>query len=258
MNKEILNHINKGQVFAIIPARSGSKGVKDKNIRLLNGFPLISYTIAAAKLSHNIDRAIVTTDSEKYAETARQYGAETPFIRPAEISGDRATDIEFMQHAINWFYENEKSVPEYWVHLRPTNPLRDYSIIDDAIIRFKSDNNADSLRSAHIADVSPFKWFLMGDDGYYKTFGGISLDDANKPRQAFPDVYIPDGYVDMLRTDYIVRNDLMHGKNMIGFVSPDSVDVDNMRDIIELEKAVVQYQSKVLMYLRERAKGIKK
>ena len=104
MNSEILEHIDIGKVFAIIPARSGSKGVKNKNIRPLNGYPMIAYTIAAAKLSKNIDRVIVSTDSEQYAEIARKYGAETPFLRPAEISGDRSTDIEFMRHAINWFY----------------------------------------------------------------------------------------------------------------------------------------------------------
>ncbi len=251
MNSEILNHINKGQVCAIIPARSGSKGVKNKNIRLLNGFPMIAYTIAAAKLSQNIDRVIVSTDSEEYAEIARKYGAETPFLRPAEISGDTATDIEFMEHAISWLYENEGSVPEYWVHLRPTNPLRDCSVIEKAVAEFLADDTADSLRSAHLADVSPFKWFLRTEDGYYKTFTGISLDEANKPRQAFPDVFIPDGYVDMLRTSYIVKNDLMHGKRMIAFRSPDSVDVDNVRDFIELERIVEKYQGDVLNYLRK-------
>lgn len=251
MNSEILNHINKGQVCAIIPARSGSKGVKNKNIRLLNGFPMIAYTIAAAKLSQNIDRVIVSTDSEEYAEIARKYGAETPFLRPVEISGDTATDIEFMEHAISWLYENEGSVPEYWVHLRPTNPLRDCSVIEKAVAEFLADDMADSLRSAHLADVSPFKWFLRTEDGYYKTFTGISLDEANKPRQAFPDVFIPDGYVDMLRTSYIVKNDLMHGKRMIAFRSPDSVDVDNVRDFIELERIVEKYQGDVLNYLRK-------
>ena len=120
MDKKILEHIDKGKVFAIIPARSGSKGVKNKNIRLLNGYPMIAYTIAAAKLSENIDRVIVSTDSEQYAEIAQKYGAEVPFLRPAEISGDTSADIEFMQHAINWFYENEGKVPEYWLHLRVT------------------------------------------------------------------------------------------------------------------------------------------
>lgn len=249
MNRDILEHINKGQVFAIIPARSGSKGVKDKNIRLLNGYPMIAYTIAAAKLAGNIDRVIVSTDSQKYAEIAREYGAETPFLRPSEIAGDNSTDIEFMQHAINWFYENEGSVPEYWVHLRPTNPLRNCEILQEAIERFNLDPSADSLRSAHLADVSPFKWFLLDENGYYKTFNGISLDDANMPRQSFPNVYIPDGYVDLLRSSYIVKNNLLHGKRMIGFLSPDCVDIDNVGDIEKLEHIIVNYHGKVLEYL---------
>ena len=249
MNKDILKHISKERIYAIIPARSGSKGVKNKNIRLLNGYPMIAYTIAAAKLASHIDRIIVSTDSEEYAEIARKYGAETPFLRPSEIAGDNSTDFEFMEHAINWLYENEGTVPEYWVHLRPTNPLRNYKIIDKAVLEILSDNAADSLRSAHLADVSPFKWFLLNDDGYYKTFTGISLDEANKPRQAFPDVYIPDGYVDVLRTSYIVQNDLIHGKNMIAFRSPESVDVDNARDFTELERTVHEYQNEVIEYL---------
>lgn len=250
MDKKILEHIDKGKVFAIIPARSGSKGVKNKNIRLLNGYPMIAYTIAAAKLSENIDRVIVSTDSEQYAEIARKYGAEVPFLRPAEISGDTSADIEFMQHAINWFYENEGAVPEYWVHLRPTNPLRDCKVLCEAIKRFRENENADSLRSAHLADVSPYKWFLLDKNGYYVTFNGISLDEANKPRQAFPDVYIPDGYVDMLRSSYIIKNNLLHGNKMIGFRSPDSVDVDNVRDMEELEKIVCFYQGQITDYLK--------
>ncbi len=252
MNREILKQIDKEKVFAIIPARSGSKGVKDKNIRLLNGYPMIAYTIAAASLSKRIDRIIVSTDSERYAKIAREYGAETPFLRPAEMAADNSTDFEFMEHAINWLYENGETVPEYWVHLRPTNPLRNYEIIDKAIQAIISDNNADSLRSAHLADVSPFKWFLLDDSGYYRTFTGISLDEANKPRQAFPDVYIPDGYVDVLRTSYIVKNDLIHGRNMIAFRSPESVDVDNIRDFAELERLVPKYQNEVVEYLKRR------
>lgn len=250
MNNNLLNYIKSGLVYAIIPARSGSKGVKDKNIRMLNGFPMIAYTIAAANLSDKIDRVIVSTDSEKYAETARRYGAETPFIRPAEISGDKSTDIEFMKHAINWLGENEHIIPEFWVHLRPTNPLRDCKVIDLAVTAFINDKNADSLRSAHVADVSPFKWFLLDNEGYYKTFNGISLDEANRPRQDFPAVYIPDGYVDVLRSSYIIKNDLLHGEKMIGFQSPKCVDVDSVRDFEELENIVKDYKSDVYEYLK--------
>lgn len=257
MDSSILNCIDNNKIYAIIPARSGSKGVKNKNIRLLNGYPMIAYTIAAAKLSKNIDRIIVSTDSPEYAEIAVKYGAETPFLRPVEISGDTSTDLQFMKHTINWLYQNEHSVPEYWVHLRPTNPLRNFRIIDEAIQAMLNDSSADSLRSAHLADVSPYKWFIRNDDGYYSSLMNISLDDANKPRQSFPHVYIPDGYVDVLRTSYIVKNDLLHGNKMIGYISPDSVDVDNIRDFSELEQIVPQYQGEVIEYLESTGEKIK-
>lgn len=257
MNNDIINHINKGQVFAIIPARSGSKGIKDKNIRLLNGYPMIGYTIAAAKLTKGIDRVIVSTDSERYAEIAKTYGAETPFLRPSELATDTSTDLEFMQHAINWFYENEGSVPEYWVHLRPTTPFRDHSVIEAAIDKFKIDESSDSLRSAHLSELCPFKWFTLTGNGYYETFNGISFDDANKPRQDFRDTYIPDGYVDLLRTSCIVKNNSVHGNKMMGFISPNSIDVDSENDFHALEKSVSSYQSDVLEYLNKMQGGMR-
>ena len=113
MDQRILDAIKKDEVVAIIPARSGSKGVKDKNIRCLEGYPMIAYSIAAAKMSKSIDRVIVSTDSPKYVKLAQYYGAEAPFLRPAELALDQSTDIEFVSHVIKWFYINEQSVPEY-------------------------------------------------------------------------------------------------------------------------------------------------
>ena len=100
----------KENVIAIIPARSGSKGVPGKNIALLGGYPLIAYSIAAAKLS-GIDRVLVSTDSEEYALITRRYGAETPFVRPDEISSDQSTDFEFMRHAIDWMIRARMDSP---------------------------------------------------------------------------------------------------------------------------------------------------
>ena len=121
------------EVVAIIPARSGSKSVAHKNIKLLSGHPLIAYSIAAAQLSKSIGRIIVSTDSEHYAGIAKKYGAEVPFIRPAKLSEDKSGDREFLEHAMEWMAENEGFQPEYWVHLRPTTPLREPRIIDEAI-----------------------------------------------------------------------------------------------------------------------------
>ena len=88
--------------YAIIPARGGSKGVPGKNIRALGGHPLIAYSIAAAKQAKNISRIIVSTDSQEIADAARSYGAETPFLRPAELALDSSTDYEALSHAITW------------------------------------------------------------------------------------------------------------------------------------------------------------
>ncbi|MBT6052972.1 MAG: acylneuraminate cytidylyltransferase family protein, partial [Candidatus Scalindua sp.] len=120
--------------IAIIPARSGSKGVPRKNIYFLGGHPLIAYTIAAAVLSSYIERVIVSTDSEEIAGIARDYGAEVPFLRPLEFARDHSSDREYLLHTMQWFQDSEGHVPEYWVHLRPTTPLREVGIVDQAIL----------------------------------------------------------------------------------------------------------------------------
>lgn len=257
MDKNILTSIKPGFVMGIIPARSGSKGVRNKNIRCLQGYPMIAYSIAAAKMSDSIDRIIVSTDSAEYAKIARYYGAEVPFIRPAELATDQSTDIDFMKHTINWLYKNESDIPEFFVHLRPTYPLRDYNLIDKAVLCMKADSNATSLRSAHKADVSPFKWFRMAEGKYFKPmYDNMTLDDANRPRQEFPDVFIPDGYVDVLKTENIITNDCMHGSCMIGFVVDDGIDVDNLRDMERLEAIFETIDFPILSFLKSNYKKL--
>lgn len=257
MDKAILNAIQKGNVTAIIPARSGSKGVKNKNIRCINGYPLIAYSIGIAKMCPLIDRVIVSTDSEEYARIARYYGAETPFIRPAELASDQSTDIEFVEHAIQWMYDHERAVPEYFAHLRPTYPWREVSVVSEAIRMMLADSGATSLRSAHKAEQSPFKWFRRSNDGYYlPMFDDMTLDDANKPRQIFPDVFIPDGYMDVLRVSHIIEKDLIHGDRMIGYVVEDGIDVDSMRDFANLEKMAAGRTSELLEFLKKNYKPL--
>ena len=134
---------------ALIPARSGSKGVLDKNIRPLGGWPLIAYSIRAGLLAENIDRVIVSTDSEHYADLAKKYGAEVPFLRPKSISEDASTDYEFVKHALDWFQMSGKELPKFIVHLRPTTPLRKPSVVADAVEALRRENEATALRSVH-------------------------------------------------------------------------------------------------------------
>ena len=104
------------KVIALIPARSGSKGVKDKNIRNLGGYPLLAWSILACKKCGLIDKVIVSTDSKKYASLAQKFGAEVPFLRPPEISSDLSTDIEFIDHAIKKI-KSAGVIPKYIAHI---------------------------------------------------------------------------------------------------------------------------------------------
>lgn len=253
MDKSLLECIQPNEVIAVIPARSGSKGITNKNIYPLCGYPLIAYSVVAARLSSKISRVIVSTDSNEYAAIAQKYGAEAPFLRPTEIAGDKARDIDFVEHLIEWLYENEEKLPEYIVHLRPTNPLRIPAIIDDAVCVIESDNSATSLRSAHRALHTPYKWFKRtNDEKYYcSIIDGLSNDEINNPRQGFPDVFEPDGYVDVLKTEYIIKSGLMHGDKMIAFETPNGFDIDTKEDMLYLEYYLQKHPHELLKFLME-------
>lgn len=239
-------------IVAIIPARSGSKGVPGKNVRLLGGYPLIAYSIAAAKLAQRIGRVIVSTDSEEMAAVASEYGAEAPFLRPAELAQDHSTDLDFMLHAIRWFHENEGLLPDYLIHLRPTTPLRDPQIVDTAIEEIIHHSEATSLRSAHPASESPFKWFRKDAHGYFAgLFKEYNNDFLNNPRQDFPDAYIPDGYVDVVKPVFILNANQLYGERMLGFTSPWCTEVDTLNDFDWLEYDLIKNGNLLWDYLKK-------
>lgn len=224
------------EFVAIIPARGGSKGIPRKNIINISGFPLIAYTIVAAKLSKFIDRVVVSTDDNEIAKIALQFGAEIPFLRPKKYATSKSTDLEFVQHALNWFQENEGNAPDYLVHLRPTTPLRDPVVIDKAIKIMLEDQQATALRSGYEIRESPYK-LLKIEKGFFK---GLFPDDPrpeyyNLPRQSFPSVYQPNGYVDILKSNYILNSGRLHGDKIIGFITKDVGELDKMEDLKMME-----------------------
>jgi CMP-N,N'-diacetyllegionaminic acid synthase len=233
-------------IVAVIPARAGSKGVPRKNVKLVAGHPLIAYSIMAARGTSSIDRVVVSTDSAEIAEVSRHYGAEVPFLRPAALAGDNSPDREFVVHAIDWFTQHDR-VPELLVHLRPTTPLRDPALIDEAISLLLAQPEATSLRSAHEAPESPYKWFIRDAAGYFQPMlstDGRSVIDL--PRQLAPKVYIPDGYVDVLRTEVAVRSATIHGPNILAYISPRCVEVDTLEDLHHLEYRISRDGSPLL------------
>lgn len=224
------------KTVALIPARAGSKGVPNKNIRLLGGHPLIAWSIAACLKTGSIDRVIVSTDSEEYAALCRELGADVPFLRPASISGDRSTDFEFVEHALDWLVANGDE-PETVVHIRPTTPLRNPALVEQAIWQFRDAHNATALRSVHEMSESAYKTFEIDSEGRLKRVGSsdTALDLANGARQQFPTTYNANGYVDILSTAFIRNHHLLHGDAVMPFITPRVTEVDNEDDFTFLE-----------------------
>jgi len=224
------------RVLALIPARGGSKGVPGKNIARLGGHPLIAYSIEAARQSKTVERIIVSTDSPEIAAVARAYGAETPFLRPAELAADASPDRDFLVHALDWLAANEGAEPELILHLRPTTPLRDPALIDAAIGALSARTQASSLRSAHPLSEPPQKMLGIEDGFFTGLFPHETRPDyPNLPRQAFPQAYQPNGYADVLRTSQIRGHASIHGPRILGFVTPFAAEIDSPRDLEFLE-----------------------
>jgi CMP-N,N'-diacetyllegionaminic acid synthase len=235
------------KTIALIPARSGSKGLINKNIKLLGEIHLLGYSILAARMTSEIDEVYVSTDSKDYAKIANYYGAKTPFLRPESLSTDTSSDIDFFIHAIDWFKENLNVEPTRIVHLRPTTPLRDPNVISKALKDIEQDVNCTSLRSCHKTPESPFKWFLKDNKDYLKSFNDLSPDASNDPRQGFPDVYIPDGYVDIIKLETLKKN-ILHGDKVRLFETPVTYEIDNDSDFKFIEYQLEKVGSPILEF----------
>jgi N-acylneuraminate cytidylyltransferase len=230
-----------GAIIALIPARSGSKGVPHKNMRMLGGHPLLEWSTAACRRAATITRTLVSTDSTDYARRAIEMGAEAPFLRPAEISGDRSTDYEFIVHALDWLAVHGGE-PKYVVHIRPTTPFRDPALIDQAVRTFAASTRATALRSVHAMSESAYKTFEIAPEGQLRRLGAdnTALDAANNARQQFPTTYQANGYVDVLSTAFIRRTGLIHGDHVMPFVTPLITEVDTEDDFERLEYEVAK------------------
>lgn len=222
------------EILCIIPARSGSKGLPHKNIKIYKEKPLMAWSIEQAQNSRYKMRIIVSTDSEEYAIVAKKYGAEVPFIRPTDISNDLSTDYEFISHAVSWFWENEKYRPDIILQLRPTSPLRKVQHIDNCLSVFISNmDNYDSLRSVTPFDKSPYKMYTIEKNILTPLFTEVNniKEPYNQCRQVLPQCYLHNGYIDILKTSLIEKGTIS-GERIYPFVmSPgDNLDIDTEKD----------------------------
>ena len=228
--------VAKPEVLALIPARGGSKGIPRKNIRDFAGAPLIAYSIAAGLQARHVTRVIVSTDDEEIAAVARQWGAETPFLRPAEFAQDDTTDLPVFQQALAWLAEHENYHPEFVVQLRPTSPVRPVDLIDEAIELMLTNPMADCVRGVVPSGQNPFKmWQIEPESHQLKPL--LSLPNLkepyNAPRQELPKTYWQTGHVDVIRVSTILEKGSLTGDVILPvLIDPRyTVDIDTPADM---------------------------
>jgi len=234
-NKKSIN--NQMYIVGLIPARSGSKGIKNKNIKILKDKPLIYYTIKQSLDCKFIDETIVSTDCENIAKISREYGAKTPFLRPIEISGDFSTDYEFVYHYLEFLKSNNKRIPDLIVQLRPTCPNRNMKDLNDSLkIMIKEFNNYDSLRSVNKLDKSPFKMYLINDNALKPLFEKYNdmKEPYNQCRQVLPQAYLHNGYIDIIKPSVVFEKKSITGDiiypYIMDFSSENIIDIDTDKD----------------------------
>jgi YrbI family 3-deoxy-D-manno-octulosonate 8-phosphate phosphatase len=222
------------QILALIPARGGSKSIPGKNIRLLAGYPLVAYSIAAALRSKLVTRTIVSTDDAEISQIAQGYGAEAPFLRPLEYALDNTTDFPVFIHALNWLKDNEGYQPDIVVQLRPTSPIRPPDCVDKAIQLLLDHPKADSVRGVIPSSQNPYKMWQVNEQGHMVPLLPIDsmAEPFNAPRQSLPQTFWQTGHIDAIRLSTILEKKSLSGDTILPLqLDPRyAIDIDTLRD----------------------------
>ena len=235
--------IKEKKVLAIVPARSGSKRLKGKNIKPLGGQPLIEWSINAALQSQYIDDVIVSTDDEYIAEIAISAGAKAPFLRPAVLASDDARSIDVVLHTIGWLEKNRSQQYEYVMLLQPTSPLRGACHIDEACELLKA-KNADAIVSICEMEHSPLWSNTLKKNGSLENF--LEPKYINVRGQDLPKYYRINGAIYLSKIDRLVEEERFFlSTNIYGYIMPqeDSVDIDTELDFL-LAQTILEYKGK--------------
>jgi CMP-N-acetylneuraminic acid synthetase len=218
------------KILAVITARGGSKGIPQKNLRLLAGKPLIAYSIQAALQSKTLNKIIVSTDDKTIADLSKQYGAEVPFLRPKHLATDTATGLSVLQHAVSYLAEKEGYVADIIVCLQPTSPLRSAGDIDQAVTLCMN-TGADSVISLCQAEHHPY-WMKRVVEGRVYPLMEEEEDKYNR-RQELPPVYQLNGAICLTRRKVLLEEEKVLGEHTLAYIMPQerSIDIDTPIDL---------------------------
>lgn len=192
---------NSNRLLAVIPARGGSKGLPGKNIRVLSGLPLIVHTVKFAKLCPEIDRCVVSTESQQIAEIAKRYGADVPFLRPPELAFDETPICPVLRHALEQVEKEEGSTYDYLLLLDGTSPVRETLDISEAFLKLQENPKADGIIGVSQPEYNPIWYCVIEQNGLMVD---LMADGSNyERRQDVPPVYRINGMLYIWRTNYL-------------------------------------------------------
>jgi len=218
------------KIISVVPARSGSKSIRDKNLQKVRGHSLIAWAVTVAT-SISESNTFIDTDSPEYAAEAAKYGAIVPFLRRPELASDTTSDTEsFREFASRMALDDDTAI----VHLRPTTPLRNQNVLKRALEQFQSNASSRfSLRSLHEMAESAYKCFEVDSDGLIYPLRGlvVSAEQANQPRQSFPKTYVANGYVDIFKASNLQEFNSIHGPEIQSFLTGTAVEVDSPHEL---------------------------
>ena len=193
----------------------------------------MAWSIAAARAASCVPTVLVSTDDPEIAAVARYYGAEVPFLRPAELAGDETPDLPVFEHALRWLERERGLRPELVVQLRPTSPLRPPGLVNAAVERLRQRPDADSLRTVTAPSQSPYKMWRLGGAFLEPLVGSWDEEPWNAPRQKLPVVFWQTGHVDVTRPATILQRGSMSGRSILPLaVDPRyAVDIDSIEQL---------------------------
>tara|TARA_B100001173_G_scaffold268785_1_gene245305 strand:- start:525 stop:1220 length:696 start_codon:yes stop_codon:yes gene_type:complete len=224
-------------IYALIPARSDSKRIKNKNILKLNNKNLIQISVGQALKTREIDKVFVSTDSKKYQKISIAAGALAPYLRSKKISKDYSTDLECFQDFLYQLKKRKIKIPDIIVHLRATYPIRETGLISKCIKKFlKLKNKADSLRTIFKLKENIQKMWLLDKKNMIYNPITKNTEQHSMPGQKLKKSYIQANCIDILNVKTTICKNSMTGKKIFGYEINHNYDIDTIEDFVRLKK----------------------
>ncbi len=223
------------KILVIIPARSGSKGIKNKNIKKIKNKPMLSYSIIYAKKCKFVDEIIVSTDSIKYAKIAKKFGAKVPFLRKKKLSADNIRDYPVIFDGLIKSEKFFKTKFNYIILLRPTSPFREPKLIERSLKKLYQSKKSSSVRSVIQTKIHPYRHWKINKYGKMETIIKNKNEPYNIPRQELPKLFFQSGDIEVIKRNTLFKGSVS-GKYVLPLIIKSYMDIDTFQDLKKIKK----------------------